>query len=34
MTRLATVISLWLYTGMGGEAVAVLGFLSAVEIFR
>jgi len=34
MKRLATAIALWLYTGIGWEAVAILGFLGAVAIFQ
>ncbi len=34
MMRLATAIALWLNTGVGWEAVAVVGFLGAGAILQ
>jgi hypothetical protein len=34
MKRLATAIAWWLYSGIGWEALANLGFLGAVAIFQ
>jgi hypothetical protein len=34
MKRLATTLAIWLCSGLGWEAVALLGFLGAVAIFQ